>query len=62
MCIYKKTARIHPKQWEFVLVSKDWTETEKDAILALLLIEIAYMSDFIDDYEPLWCLDDISKV
>lgn len=59
---YNETARIHPKQWEFVLKSRDWSEDEKDSILALLVVEIAHMADFIKDYEPLWSFRDIADV
>lgn len=58
----KESARIHPKQWEFVLKSRNWTENEKDSILALLVVEIAYMSDFIKGYEPLWRFEDMTKI
>ena len=54
-----KKARIHPKQWELVLRSQTWSEDEKDSILALLVVEIAYMADFIKDYKPLWTTDDL---
>lgn len=54
-----KKAQVHPKQWELVLRAKDWNEEEKDSILALLVVEIAYMADFIKDYKPLWTIDDL---
>lgn len=60
--VHAETARIHPKQWEFILKSREWSEDEKDSILALLVVEIAHMADFTKDYEPLWCVDDIAKL
>lgn len=54
-----KKTRVHPKQWELVLLAKNWSEDEKDSILALLVTEIAYMADLIKDYTPLWTIDDL---
>lgn len=53
-----KEARIHPKQWESVLKSKQWTDDELDTILALLVVEISHMADFIKGYKPMWTIED----
>lgn len=57
-----KEARIYPGDWEFVLKSRDWTEEEKDSILALLVVEIAHMYKFTKGYTPIWKAENLKAV
>lgn len=52
----RRETPIHPKQWTLVIASREWSEAEKDSILAALAVEMSLISDFAPDYPPFFSL------